>query len=1127
LLHSILYDASFHYNLLNIVGIGHSVLQQLLDRRKLKEGQTLEKLVVIGFTVLENVLLLKQENGFTSLELSIMNRKIGKNNEDLILVIASYIHYSYSYQLPLLATRVLTLLCGITLNAKSRPSSLIGYFGNQIEDLRTTYLWKLGDRRENIDLKIAILHFITITLDTQPGLAELFINLSLENNQPTSGQHDAAMDRTTHSVIDIILSMLDEQDTLIARQPRLLSAALSFLCALWKDAPDHHRAITFLRGRKNFWVTLLRPLASNPYEESSNRTNDNNTEMQGDASLETTNKSYRILIRAHIFEILALEIFYVPAIGDIDSDLVAMFNKFRDEKIFTSWISWYVQSAFHPETKKRLLEAAQKMNINIDRCVVLEPHRIYGRNYYYDITLLQRKFGLLANTEFWVDPGNILVVGAQIYQAAHNEQANDVLKWAMNVNEELSLIDVQQIAVHSWRSFCEVAISRQPRHPIVEGKTLIEAIHTLGVKLAKETRDGIPITLMDKEICGALLFLTRKVTLAIQNEYQKTKLFEERQSELVVTHSNEGQTAQISRNDKYNNILLWILGDFTQSLQHVIHSMSSVSEEMALSVLASISMLMKCLRQWDTLQLSTLIDQLVPTLLECIEKKSLMALSLIVLESITRNFPNSILVLSHLREKMTIVKLLEKLNDCLQNQREENTAESILFFFLSLSQNSLLAESMAIDGLMGVACNESFAYFCRINLYPYTTKGERNTWHRVWCYLLSVVSNSLRSLGSAENFVSQVNEFVSVHQMRITKMLNFIKLQPGNIAQQLQNVSSPSSSGLISKLHEKVSHLTITETDSETKKASTISVTAPFSLASLTLVSELSPVLTFASLDEAERITVLLYELSRRNSQWMIIIDPKTVEQQQIIVKNIQYIALLLLYPPKIIQSAIPISSAERKAHKKSSEIRSLQEPKQRSSQEASQSHKTRQPSVSFIERIEQSLYTILRDSIAFVRTLISPPISAEILECDDNDDALESFTPLFTASLEVSLSGSPSLGILLNCANICALNLKKLVAQEAQTNLEDMILLHLYIIENALYVVVAHIIFYLSPRFDELMRQRVRDECGNELETIVSRLNKDLNKILSKTKLSSPQKEKKVEYFKKLEVYVQQVIKN
>jgi hypothetical protein len=62
---------------------------------------------------------------------------------------------------------VLTWLCGITLSAKSRPPSLVGYLGNQAEDLRTTYLWKLSDRREHVELKVAILQLITATLDTQ------------------------------------------------------------------------------------------------------------------------------------------------------------------------------------------------------------------------------------------------------------------------------------------------------------------------------------------------------------------------------------------------------------------------------------------------------------------------------------------------------------------------------------------------------------------------------------------------------------------------------------------------------------------------------------------------------------------------------------------------------------------------------------------------------------------------------------------------------------------------------------------------------------------------------------------------------------------------------------------------
>jgi hypothetical protein len=263
--------------------------------------------------------------------------------------------------------------------------------------------------------------------------------------------------------------------------------------------------------------------------------------------------------------------------------------------------------------------------------------------------------------------------------------------------------------------------------------------------------------------------------------------------------------------------------------------------------------------------------------------------------------------------------------------------------------------------------------------------------------------------------------------------------------------------------------------------------------------------------------------------QQMFVIEPHILEYQQIIVKNIQYITLLLLYPPKIIQSAMPISSAERKAHKKPSEVQKGSEKQQPQSQ-AQQSPvvpsqpKQGLPSVSFIERIEQILYVILRNSIGFVETLLPTTFSEEFRLINNMSG---SFTPLFAPSLEVSLAETPSLGILLNCANICALNLKKLSTQDARTNPEKMILLLLYIVENSLHIVLLHIIFYLSSDPSEVIHRRVGDECGNELESVLGRMNKDLNKILSKTRLTPSQKEKKIQYFRNFETYVHQLIKS
>jgi hypothetical protein len=207
LLHSILYDSSFHKVLLNIVGIGTRFLEKLINQRKLKEAKTLHKLLVKAFLVLERVLESRetltgflgigfdaaggqtgkrsdafiQQQTTTSLEYSLLNRMAtgpmfvedvaeevaapavggrgrGESREEahLIGVIASYVHYPHKpSQLPLLATRLLTLLCGVTLTSGPaalggpRAPSLVGYLGSRANAIRNAYISKLNDSLES------------------------------------------------------------------------------------------------------------------------------------------------------------------------------------------------------------------------------------------------------------------------------------------------------------------------------------------------------------------------------------------------------------------------------------------------------------------------------------------------------------------------------------------------------------------------------------------------------------------------------------------------------------------------------------------------------------------------------------------------------------------------------------------------------------------------------------------------------------------------------------------------------------------------------------------------------------------------------------------------------------------
>ncbi len=171
-------------------------MERLFNRRKIKEAKTLQKLLIKSFVVLELVLQNKQDLNIpdyvSSLETSLLstermsmasnvitvtedipgkgninkeerNTRVlisfwksgreGRADVHLIAIIASYIHFTTQpSRLPLLATRVLTLLCEYSPEKGvpgARPPSIVGYYGPYAETIRNAYITRLNNSLTN------------------------------------------------------------------------------------------------------------------------------------------------------------------------------------------------------------------------------------------------------------------------------------------------------------------------------------------------------------------------------------------------------------------------------------------------------------------------------------------------------------------------------------------------------------------------------------------------------------------------------------------------------------------------------------------------------------------------------------------------------------------------------------------------------------------------------------------------------------------------------------------------------------------------------------------------------------------------------------------------------------------
>uniref|UniRef100_A0A8C3A2M7 Nucleoporin NUP188 n=1 Tax=Cyclopterus lumpus TaxID=8103 RepID=A0A8C3A2M7_CYCLU len=212
------------------------------------------------------------------------------------LVLAKYIYHKHDPALPRLAIQLLKRLAtvrGVAAFADAAP----------IRDA----------------IKVMILEFLTVAVETQPGLIELFLNLEVKDG--TEGLKEFLLGEW--SCLHVVLELIDsKQQGKYWCPPLLHRAALAFLLALWQDRRDS--AISVLRAKERFWENLTTPLFGTLTPPS------DTTEP---CVLETC---------AFVMKIIGLEIYYVVR-GSLEPSLKDGLQKFSNARRYEYW-SQYVKS---------------------------------------------------------------------------------------------------------------------------------------------------------------------------------------------------------------------------------------------------------------------------------------------------------------------------------------------------------------------------------------------------------------------------------------------------------------------------------------------------------------------------------------------------------------------------------------------------------------------------------------------------------------------------------------------------------------------------------------------------------------------------------------------------------------
>ncbi|KAF4077015.1 hypothetical protein AMELA_G00203210 [Ameiurus melas] len=301
----------------NIMGVGVDTINSVLAAQPSSSGncegpgQVLIQTVKLAFSVTNNVIRLKPHSDTVSpLEQALTQH--GGHSNNLIAVLAKYIYHKHDPALPRLAVQLLKRLASVA------PMSVYACLGSDAAAIRDAFLHHMQSKTVDLRIKVTILEFLTVAVETQPGLIELFLNL--ETKEGSEGTKEFSLGEW--SCLSVVLELLDSDVQSQSWCPPLLQrAALAFLHALWQDRRES--ALSVLRSRKRFWDNLTAPLFG---------TLPPPTETTEPCILESC---------AFVMKIIGLEIYYVVG-AQLEDSLKAALQHLSSQRRYEFW-SQYVK----------------------------------------------------------------------------------------------------------------------------------------------------------------------------------------------------------------------------------------------------------------------------------------------------------------------------------------------------------------------------------------------------------------------------------------------------------------------------------------------------------------------------------------------------------------------------------------------------------------------------------------------------------------------------------------------------------------------------------------------------------------------------------------------------------------
>ncbi|CAJ0838563.1 14061_t:CDS:2 [Entrophospora sp. SA101] len=765
---------------------------------------TPELLKLLEYTLELIILIIKGRKIYSKdlswIELNLLDRT-KKNGKTLILKIASLIKFTESYEIPMLACELLTLLLTIADESLTNWQSLGGLFGKESDSkqLLKLFIDNLQSDIFNPDLQVAIINFITVATKSQ----FMFIINDFDTPKPLDrkGKGKATDEnQITTSVSSVILSFFQDWKQLIINKPLLLLSVVRFMDTLWltihdqkiyklKDFKPHLKQ---LQENKTIWENIVSILFSDIDDTKLPDFSGLNYKDLKFFSLvddDVLNKCCKLNIIGGVLRIIANEIKIFTKVENIvsvediykkittESNLKTLFIDIKKSDQLFKWFKVFIDINCDSKSQFALKDLANKISetypqINLKRFTVLrwsedyDLRHQYGDSYIYDINLAFNVF-----LYFNRDANN-----------ADKDLVENFLSCLCKVNHQFSQLDSQIVLLRSWRYFMEISSSYLGSQfwisnsgsdfswPIVKG---------IAEHIDKEAnKENLVALTMLNELATFLFYLLTEFTLIDNYKSIKNKsvkyleliiLLEEAIINVVLPKQNSIETRS---NLMYHKPLL-------QSLLLCLRTLNSNENN-----------------NYSQEQLSNFQKSCHPLLTK---------ITALLESAMSRGFGDSnyeeeILILIAIMEQLIKplcipdstkwLKILEGRNinklffntfkySLMMPWKDRSVyADSVIYFLLHLSNIPSAAKKLFNDGIMTVFCNNQLSPTLQEGkVKPNITEGgEEEDWHQVWCLMLAIVTSMLSTIDGdstkeRKNFLKNLIGFINLFSKQFQKAM--------------------------------------------------------------------------------------------------------------------------------------------------------------------------------------------------------------------------------------------------------------------------------------------------------------------------------------------------------------------